>query len=270
MPDDLACPFPGVDPFLESQYWRDFHSTFITDIRDALRGQLPYDYVVTVEERVLLHSGGEEPEERSLIADGAVRQKPEVEPAPGGGAAVAEPIASSGTSYSLMTLPDLDGHTQPYVEVRDSLTNQLVTVIELLSPANKIGDGRDEYLAKRNALIHSSIHLVELDLLRGGRRLPMTTPLPPSDFYAIVSDSGQRPEAAVHHWSLPDDLPTVQVPLRSFRKYATLQLGRMFRDRHARSGYRHTLDYGRPLTPRLPSNHAAWVADRLAAAGLPR
>ena len=52
-----------------------------------------------MEERVLLHSGGEEPEERSLIADGAVRQKPEVEPAPGGGAAVAEPpIASSGTS----------------------------------------------------------------------------------------------------------------------------------------------------------------------------
>ena len=264
---NTECPFPGMDPFLESQSWRDFHNTFITDIRDSLRGQLTYDYVVSVEERVLLKTSEQlEEERRSFVADGAVRERPGAESTAGSGAlAVAEPQ----TAYTLLTLPDMEGDVQPYVEVRDAMTNQLVTVVELLSPANKVGDGRDDYLSKRIALLRSPIHLVELDFLRGGRRLPMTAPLPPGDFYAIVSDAGDRPQAEVHHWFLPNDLPTVRVPLRSFEKYATLRLGGLFRDRHARSGYRHTLDYGSPVSPRLPPDQAVWVADRLAAAGLP-
>ena len=42
-------------------------------------------------------------------------------------------------------------------------------MIELLSPANKTpGPDREQYLAKRMELLNGPVHLVEIDLLRGG------------------------------------------------------------------------------------------------------
>jgi hypothetical protein len=40
----MASPFPGIDPYLESQgYWPDFHASLILYCRDALNDVLP-DY----------------------------------------------------------------------------------------------------------------------------------------------------------------------------------------------------------------------------------
>ena len=50
-------------------------------------------------------------------------------------------------------------------------TNQLVTSIEILSPYNKRqGEGLDQYRQKRKNILHSAVHFIELDLLRGGQR----------------------------------------------------------------------------------------------------
>ena len=38
---------------------------------------------------------------------------------------------------------------QSYIEVKDAATQEVVTAIEVLSPANKFGDGRKKYIAKR-------------------------------------------------------------------------------------------------------------------------
>jgi len=60
---------------------------------------------------------------------------------------------------------DVERHT--FLEIRDCDNRQLVTVLELLSPSNKRpGPDREQYLAKRQQLLASSVHLVELDLLR--------------------------------------------------------------------------------------------------------
>ena len=64
-----------------------------------------------------------------------------------------------------------------WIEVRRRTGRIPVTIIELLSPTNKTGDGFVEYRLKRRSLIRQKIHLVELDLLLGGRRLPMSLPL---------------------------------------------------------------------------------------------
>ncbi|WP_207714125.1 DUF4058 family protein [Scytonema sp. UIC 10036] len=57
-----------------------------------------------------------------------------------------------------------------YLEVREIVTDEVITVIELLSPKNKrSGDGRTAYEKKRRAILGSATHLVELDLLRGGQ-----------------------------------------------------------------------------------------------------
>jgi hypothetical protein len=50
----------------------------------------------------------------------------------------------------------------------------VVTAIEILSPKNKrAGEGYNQYLNKRNQVLHSQSHLVEIDLLRGGEPPPM-------------------------------------------------------------------------------------------------
>jgi hypothetical protein len=47
--------------------------------------------------------------------------------------------------------------------------NRIVTVIEFLSPTNKVrGPGQDEYLKKQSELRQGGVNLVEIDLVRSG------------------------------------------------------------------------------------------------------
>ena len=59
------------------------------------------------------------------------------------------------------------------VEIRDVEHRQLVAAIEVLSPTNKRREGRREYLERRERFLDSDVHLLEIDLLRKGRRVPM-------------------------------------------------------------------------------------------------
>ena len=69
-----------------------------------------------------------------------------------------------------------------------------MAVIELLSPANKPRGrvGWREYLQKREEVLSSGTHLVELDLLRGGSRLPTVDPLPQGDYFVFVCRAQRR------------------------------------------------------------------------------
>ncbi len=84
-----------------------------------------------------------------------------------------------------------------WIEVRRRTGRTPVTVIELLTPTNKSGDGFVEYKLKRRSLIRQKINVVELDLLLGGRRLPMSLPLPVGDYFAFVSRAHHRPNSEV-------------------------------------------------------------------------
>ena len=54
--------------------------------------------------------------------------------------------------------------------MRETATDTLVTAIEILSPVNKRGDSLHLYRAKRKSLLRTDVHLIKLDLLRGGKR----------------------------------------------------------------------------------------------------
>jgi len=82
-----------------------------------------------------------------------------------------------------------DRESQRYVpEKNGTLVATYMTLIELLSPTNKRAgsEGRERYLENRAEIRQSRANLVELDLARGGRRLPMQTELPRGDCYALV------------------------------------------------------------------------------------
>ncbi len=146
------------------------------------------------------------------------------------------------------------------VEIRDTGNRKLVTAIELLSPTNKrMGEGRDEYLEKRRRLLLSTAHLVEIDLLRAGERVPMRKPLPAAAYFILVSRAERRPMTDIWPVHLEDPLPPVPIPLLPGDADVPLDLQRAFGNVYDLGGYDLLVDYSRPP---LNADQAAW-ANRL-------
>ena len=162
----------------------------------------------------------------------------------------------------------LDHQPEVYLALRDPETLDVITVVEVLSPTNKRpgGDGRKEYLNKREAVLLSGTNLVELDLLRGGRRLPTLQPLPPADYYAVVCRERFRPQAEAYPWRLRQRLPTIPVPLAGDDADVQLDLRAVFDTVYDRAGYDYFLSYRGPVDPPLEEEDAAWVQEVRAAA----
>jgi hypothetical protein len=154
------------------------------------------------------------------------------------------------------------------IEIRDTAHRQLVTAIEVLSPTNKRGEGRDEYLAKRRRLLLSTAHLLEIDLLRQGQRVPMQQPLPAAAYFIFLSRVERRPLTEIWPLSLKDSLPVIPVPLLPDDQDAALDLQLVFTTTYDLLGYDLALDYTRAPEIPLPKEDAAWAEALLRAAGL--
>src|SRR5581483_339354 len=120
--------------------------------------------------------------------------------------------------------------------------------------------GRTEYLAKRRALLYQDVHLVELDLLLGGRRLPLQAPLPPADYYYMVSRADRRPDCQVYRWTLAQPLPTLPVPLRAPDPDLSINLAAVFATAYERGRFQRRLPYHGPLPDMLPPHARPWAA----------
>jgi hypothetical protein len=155
-------------------------------------------------------------------------------------------------------LPQVDFERISYLEIRDREDWRLVTVIELLSPANKCaGPDREQYLAKRAQLLHSTVHFVELDLLRGGPRMPLQN-LPDCDYYALVSRVEKRPTAELWPVRLREPMPVIPIPLASSYPDARLDLQEIIHRVHDAAGYQHYV-YRHEPEPRLAREDMEWA-----------
>ena len=154
--------------------------------------------------------------------------------------------------------------------IRDADGEEVVAVIELLSPTNKVRH-RDAYLQKRAVLLDSPAHLVEIDLLRQGRPLPPADDpaagLPPGGLVVTASRAEARPAVDLFAVPLRGPLPVIPVPLRR-GEIVPFDL-RAVQDRiYADSVYERSL-YRRPPAPPLSPADAAWAAGVLVEAGVP-
>jgi hypothetical protein len=158
-------------------------------------------------------------------------------------------------------------YRERFVEIRVRETEELVTVIELLSPTNKRKGsvGWHEYLSKRHEVLFSQVHLVEMDLLRGGERMAMRERqgTMAGDYRVLVSRWEWRPKAVAIGWSLREPLPTIPIPLKGRDEWAKLDLQEVFTTVYDRGGYRYLLDYNRPIEPPLSDEEQSWVQERL-------
>lgn len=256
----MPSPFPGMDPYLEAPAgWQEFHSRFINTISDFLVPQLRPRYAVHIERYAYLTAL--DAEVTRLRPNISVAQPLPEAPRTEGAVATLTEIATA----ILVPLPDIEEVRHYFLEIRELTTKRVVTVIEMLSPFNKrIGDGRTEYLKRRNAILNSDAHLIELDLLREGERVPMGKPLPPADYYAIVSRSYRRPMAEVYAWTIRQKMPTIPVPLLWGEPDVPLDLQGVLTTVYDRAGYDYRLPYDRDPEPPLRAEDAAWAREIIA------
>ncbi len=247
----MGSPFPGMDPYLEEPaYWPDFHYRFINSWADALTAILPEQYEANLGERVYLIE--HDPDARKLMSPdvGIIDSGPPSTGRTAASAATLEPVT--------IPLTILDGPRETFIEILHKPDRELVAVLEMLSPANKEQPGRGEYLAKRRAILNQKIHLVELDLLRAGRRMPSQAPLPAGDYHYLVARGQRRPDAEVFAWTLRDPLPRVPVPLRAPDPDVIIDLAAIFRETYERARLDRKIDYSR--TPAgLNAEDQAWA-----------
>jgi hypothetical protein len=249
-----------MDPYLEGHLWTSVHLHLASEVARQLTPRLQPRYMALPQQRFILDA----PEDIAITAGdiypdiGVVREGPPVE---GSAATVAE------APLQLITvMPSPVPHS--WVEIRDVAQRQLVTVIEFLSPTNKRGEGRREYLEKRKKILLSTAHLLEIDLLRKGQRVPMVDPLPAAAYFVVLSRAGDRPKTQVWPIALDQPLPCVPVPLLSPDPDVALDLQAAVTTVYDTCGYALAAQYQKPPDVPLPSDAGAWAEQRLRQAGL--
>jgi hypothetical protein len=250
-----------MDPYLEGSLWTTVHFSLAAEIIRQLAPRLQPRYLVLPAERFVMES----PESVAVVTpsiypDVGIAQAVKVAPKGNGGAVATAPLRLT------TIIPTPVPHVT--IEIRDTAKRQLVTAIELLSPTNKRGDGRHEYLTKRRQILLSSAHLMEIDLLREGHRVPMQEALPAAPYFVFLSRAENRPVTEVWPIAFDQPLPTVPIPLLPGDADVLLDLQATFTAVYDLLGYNLAVDYHQPPELPLKGPAAQWADEMLRSAGL--
>jgi hypothetical protein len=102
--------------------------------------------------------------------------------------------------------PDL--WTEVHHRLISAMTSGRSETIEVLSPTNKrAGYGRNTYEAKRQKLLASQSHLIEIDLLRYGKPMELLNTPTKTDYRILVSRNEERPQARLHGFNQSQPIP---------------------------------------------------------------
>jgi hypothetical protein len=276
-------PFPGMDPYLEAPpIWPDFHDAFAGEIRAELNALLPPPYYARLQARpeIGITLSGERV--RRIVPDISVmrrqlREAPVVYAA--APAAVLEYPRQQATPTIDLRIPS-DPMMHRFVEIRDSQRNhKLVTLIEIVSPSNKLpGPDRRAYESKQMEILNSDANLIEIDLLRGGQRLLPYPELEAAvydlapDYLVLLNRSALREgywiDFSLYPVALREMLPCILVPLAGDDPDVLLDLQVGFNRAYRDGPYTRMVDYEADPEPPLRAEDSAWADQLLRASGL--
>ena len=249
----MPSPFPGMDPYLENrEFWSSVHSRLIIAIADALVEQLSEQYRIEVEQRTYYAA---EPDDSLLVGVADV-------------AILREEVSSTETNAATLTIPQPARVVVPateevrerYLEIREVATGAVVTMIELLSPKNKrAGEGRNAYERKRQRILASATHLVEIDLLRGGQPMTMAG-AELQDYRILICRGDERPAGDLYAFGVSQPIPTVPIPLLPGDVQPMLDLQGLLEQVYQRGRYHLAIDYSKAPQVRWKDEaEVAWV-----------
>jgi hypothetical protein len=244
-----------MDPYLEHPaLWPDIHNSLITAIRDALTPLVAPRYYIGLERRTYLLK----PDDVVFFGcpDTAVVAH---QPAP-----QSAPLPPTEVGVLEVEIPMNDEVSENFLEIREVRTGKLVTILELLSPANKPHEeGRKQYLQKRDHVFWSQTNVVEVDLLRAGEPMPVVGEVVDSDYRILVSRAWQRPRAQLCPFNLRQSIPVFPLPLLRQDEAPEVDLGEILHALYERARFDLRLDYTQPTIPPLSDEDAAWAKQLL-------
>jgi hypothetical protein len=253
----MSSPFPGMDPYLEDkEIWPSFHHLLADELMTQLNTVLSPKYYADIEVRTILQEVGISTT-HLVYPDTAVL---EVAPqTPTQDAAVAIPAAPIRRTAMIPRRTKLRA-----VRVYVTETKKLVTSIEILSPVNKRGHGLKKYRQRRERILRSDVHLIELDLLRSGQRPGWEVNEPPidTDYIILLNRAHDIRTSEIWPIALNEPLPTLPVPLLPPDPDAPLDLGTATKNVYARAAYARRIDYKQPVPePPLRPAMKTWLAE---------
>src|SRR5262245_40294154 len=128
----MPSPFPGMDPFLEEPHnWSDVYDQFINALGNALADAVSPHFIVRFESRVYVATAGGILLGQ-IIPDIYVVTRP-----------TPQAISTAATTTTIVPPTVIEPLFDPeiherYIEIRDAASREVVTVLEILSPTNKI------------------------------------------------------------------------------------------------------------------------------------
>ncbi|XWK86615.1 MAG: DUF4058 family protein [Phormidium sp.] len=128
-----------------------------------------------------------------------------------------------------------------------------------LSPKNKrTGEGKVKYNAKRQAVLNSTAHLVEIDLLRTGEPMLMAGGMA-SDYRILVSRANCRPAADLYPFNLREPLLCFLFPLRPGDREPVIDLPAVLKQTYEEAALDLAIDYSQPPIPPVSDDDFAWI-----------
>jgi hypothetical protein len=154
--------------------------------------------------------------------------------------------------------------TERFIRIVEMDSGRLITVIEFISPTNKLGRGMAAFRTKREELLASNVNFVEIDLVREGNWEALLRPhiCPPDQatpYRATVREIADPPAVYVYPIRLQDRLPGIGIPLRAGDPQIELELQPLIENAYTNGRYDRRLNYAAPLQPPIGGNDGMWV-----------
>jgi hypothetical protein len=175
------------------------------------------------------------------------------------------------TEQALFTSVIREEHHEEYIEIRQRSDGRLITLVDVVSPANKLTPaGRSAYLEKRRESRNVSANLVELDLvLQGEPTLDYSRDgLPDWDYAVTVTRSTQPERYEIYTATLQKRLPRFRLPLAADDRDTVLDLHTVFSRCYDQGGFASRIDYQKDPSTVVDSDDRQWLQEVLRQAKL--
>lgn len=268
----MPSPFPGMDPWLEHpEYFGDLHDGFVTHLQEAIQPQLPEPYYAKKGRRVWLEHAVRPVEPDVFVT----RRSDQIDPSSTSPRSIST-IAETGPVAVLSEPAPIVETKQIHLDIFTGRRNdrRLVTSIEVISPTNKSdsGRGRALYLQKQQELLVAPVHLLEIDLLRGGLHataVPRHLAIEKTggfDYHVCLHCFNEPDIFYVYPIHLSDPLPEIAVPLLPEDAAITVDLQNVFNLAYDGGPFRREVLYDEEEpAPPLTEEQQRWAREILQA-----
>jgi hypothetical protein len=164
------------------------------------------------------------------------------------------------TEQALFTSVVREEHNEEFIEIRQRGADRLVTLVEVVAPANKTTDvGRQLYLDHWAASKAGGANIVEIDLVLQGQPPRGYSPNSQADGeYAIAVSRANRQES-LEAFNLQRALPRFRLPLAGDDRDMVVELHVVFNRAFDLGAFSGKIDYKTAPVPTLHDPDRQWL-----------